>query len=462
MADDYTSFYDDLLEQSKKDEELKKGKYAGFYDDLIQAQMDEKRAQEKAIPLEDDWSKLPSNIIPSLKNRGRQTAGAFLNPIDSLTAMGKLGQSGITKMGRKLAEMTSGEDIAPRGDTEDVADMFTEDLKGRYGGWPEIRNTMITDPSGVALDATGAVSPLARLPSMSMLGKIPDVAGNLGRLGQAGLRASKIPERLYANAAGIKPSNLDRLDIASGGMRARPTSKLSEQTGGGGVGVSPAGLQKADAIKKSIGNEINKIIADAAETNMPIPRTTISKYLDAMIEENRLLPDIGDVRALEKMRDDFNTQFGDKMNLFPEEMQAWKKKAYDNVYTKDASPDPLVSGGITTKAERQMAFGAKDALEKRFPDLKDVNQEFAEVARVRPFIAERLNAVDELEPSLGKMYRQTLGSPKLRGRLAILLDKIAQGDSTAWMRGLNSREIRTLIELSGRNREFVEENFAAP
>ncbi len=406
------------------------------------------RARSRERELESDWSKLPSNILPSAENRAADFVNMLFNMPETLKAGGELMSGLVEKGGRKLAELTTGEKREPRGNREQVADAAIEALDQRYGSLERARHTAITDPTGAALDITSILSPAARAARVPSVGGAFDVVGGAGKGIQALLRKGEIPapERMYASSIGVKPSTM-----MEGSIRPSVQMGMREKIGG-----NEAGYTKLTELKDQAGAQINKIIAEAAETNQPIPRTAISKYLKGMIKDGRYNLTLGELKSLQKMLDDFNTQFGEKLNLFPEEVQAWKTSAYERAYAAEASPEPTIAKSVGTKADRKMAKGAKEQLETRFPDIKKPNKQWGETAQLEPYIKKRMDK--EPDWSLDNIHVEVL--KKLpRDKIAWALDRIAKGDMGTIEKVFNTREIRSLLEMAARNNAFFGETF---
>lgn len=165
------------------------------------------------VPL--PWSQLPGNILPS---GGRVLSGiydAFRHPIDTATALGTLGDaylppSANPDMAGGAEGMTSNVGAAPAladarasrvEETKPLRDASINALDQRYGNPVRLRNSMITDPVGVALDASTIATPFkagALIDPITQAGnalkygaKVPEIAGanTLGFTTGAGTRS---------------------------------------------------------------------------------------------------------------------------------------------------------------------------------------------------------------------------------------------------------------------------------
>jgi hypothetical protein len=361
---------------------------------------------------------------------------ALWNPWDTAKAVGGAISSGLQKGTRRYAENIAGRELPREGEEE--FDAVLDYYSDKYGTIPRAVNTLKEDPFGTMADLSPA--------GLLKRGKAPpvDPLGVAGKTVQEGLTATNIPTSLYRRGAGINPSLVEKGDvIAADAMRL-------------GIGTSRSGIKHIDRIKKSIGEQIDAIVKDATDRGVKIPKESLNKYLDAMIQENSLVFDKGDLRTLERIRNDFADQFRNIDELTPEQVQKWKVARYEKAYAGQASPEPTIAKGAATKGQRQQGRGARRALEKEMPELQRLNEDWGSAAQMRPFLANRVDAIARQDPSLGKLVRQTIAHPKFQGRIAIGLDRIARGDLGWVERNFNTHEIRTLLALAGRTEELME------
>jgi len=121
---------------------------------------------------EPSWADLPGNVIPSAIGVGKAVAQPFIHPIDTAKSLYHLGSGVAQKTG-----LQSGTENIP------YAEAAGQFVKDRYGSGAALKKSLITDPVGVAADAsmllTGGGGLAARLPGMA--GKVGEIAGTVGR-----------------------------------------------------------------------------------------------------------------------------------------------------------------------------------------------------------------------------------------------------------------------------------------
>lgn len=438
--DKYAGFYDDILtkEEREKNAVLAPATYA----DLVKTEPKITMDEFKETPARYFWEGI-SNIPESAYGLVGDLTRTAVNFEDTVKGVGELAQGTGNKMGRVAAEFMQGQELERMPERNELAaDLVGEGFSDRYGSIENALNTAVNDPVGMGLDLSGVGGVIPKL------GRATDLMGMAGRGTQRAL--GKVPERLYANSIGMRPS-----------MRAEGAGAidagLGRATGKKPVPISRKGVDRADAFKKGAGAELDKIIGEAAERMVPIPRTVVTRYLDAMIADNRYVMTAPELNKLKKIKSDFDKQFGEKQTLFPEEVQAWKTAAYERAYKKEASLAPDDATSVSAKADREMARGAKESLELRMPKLKDVNNEWASYAKLREFVEKKVDTVSQSNELFGTIMNNTLRSPRFRGRLAIILDKVQRGDMGWLEKNLNTHEIRTALVLAGRYTEMLGE-----
>lgn len=133
------------------------------------------------------WKDLPGNIGPSLVKFGGDLIQPFLHPVETAKAIGDVAAGAAAKVGIGDADQTA---------ADSVAAFFAD----RYGGWDNVKKTMIEDPVGFLADAATVLTGGAALGA-----RAPGVAGTLARA--AGRAASAIdPATNIARAVAV-PAN---------------------------------------------------------------------------------------------------------------------------------------------------------------------------------------------------------------------------------------------------------------
>lgn len=442
MATDYTGFYDKYKAggsaDPEKDEEKERNPYAKYIDDerrtleqIGDDPLEALTATLKNVP-EDAWdvgAETLSGLNPA--NWGDMAAGAL-----------ELGKSGLYKLGREFEDFYMGEETQPReGQSELAADIVMDQIGDNYGSLENIANRVINKPAHALAD----LSIFGSLPKLSKLKNLNVVTGG-GRGGQKVLGAGErpIPERMYQSSIGMPPS-----------VRVTDKGKEVAQTGiRENIPASIGGYEKVIRLKDQVGEQIGKVISDAQERGVVIPTDAVGAYLDGLIADAGKL-DAPDMKALIKMREDFNNKF-DTPTITPKQAQDWKTSRYEKAYAGESSIDSTVRKSIDTKGQRAMGKGAKEALDWDIPDVAPLNKDWGKFAELKPFIENRINQLTTENKGLDYFITKTINSMPV-DRLAIGLDRIAKGDLGWVEKNFNTHEIRTLLMLSGREQELMEQ-----
>lgn len=138
----------------------------------------------QAAPLETDWSKTLGNIPSSAYNTAAGIYDVVRHPVDFLKTVDDAATGGLRKLQpewlKSFDSAITPDWMEPAPETlqrqDETANAVGGALKDRYGGWDNIRNTIITDPVGAALDVATIYQ------------------GGAGALGKAGIisRGSKV------------------------------------------------------------------------------------------------------------------------------------------------------------------------------------------------------------------------------------------------------------------------------
>lgn len=152
------------------------------------------------VPL--PWSQLPGNILPSIGHAAASIYDAFRHPIDTGTNLVKLGVGALDSLPQpymtperraQVSANTTPDMTAARAEDKTLAANAGDALDQRYGSLIRLRNTAITDPAGMALDAATIATPFKGGALLDPLTQ----AGNALKYG------AKIPESIGANTLGF-------------------------------------------------------------------------------------------------------------------------------------------------------------------------------------------------------------------------------------------------------------------
>lgn len=160
--------------------------YNKFYSDMPRADFDQKLGVQQQAPEQpaDDlsWSDVPGaalkNLPKSAVQFGKDIVQPFVHPVETGTSMANLGMGVLEKLGGFAGPLGFISQKIGGGQHEKYADAVGKFLMDRYGSADAVKNTLATDPVGVAADVatvlSGGEMATARVPSIS--GKIGAVA----------------------------------------------------------------------------------------------------------------------------------------------------------------------------------------------------------------------------------------------------------------------------------------------
>ena len=411
-----------------KDEEEKRGRFD------VYSPEDQKRIAERAMRRADPRlavGQAAMNFPGSVKGVAEDIYSAVTSPIETAKAVGTLAESGVRKLDRLANKYIAGIETLPEG--EEAIDAAIEGVKGRYGSGEAILDTLAEDPAGMMLDVAGVATPFKGA-------RLFEPTGLVGKAAQPVVgRAS---DAMYKQAAGIPPSTLDA------------GTDLARRSAREGYAVAPRGLKSADAVKDAVNSDLNKMITDSMEGLPMIPKTTIVRGFDDLMEYYREVPDgTKAVEYLKKKRQEFLDEFPNRDDLHTFQVHKWKTRAYETAYEKAAKG----KADRKVRAYRDSARTSKEALQEQIPGYKEANQKWATAAEIRPYIEERIDAIAKQEPGLAKTINTVLMRPGVMSQIAIGMRRLADGDLGWLEKNLNSAEIRTVLALAGRNQQNLEE-----
>jgi hypothetical protein len=222
------------------------------------------------------------------------------------------------------------------------------------------------------------------------------------------------------------------------------TKKGHEKIAGTKVDGVPMG-----GLKQRIASDIDDMIAQSEEAGRMIPSYQINRYLEDMKAAHKGTE--GGNKAIEEItrqQGSLFDEFGNRLFIKPSELQKYKKKIYQDVY--EARTDTARRHDLDTKIKAEKGRGAKDTLEELVPEISDANARYGELAELDEWIVNTVNRMDKIaDPSAMKMITNTLKVPGFRSKVAIALNRLAEGDMGWLEKNLNTNEIRTVLALSG-------------
>ena len=431
--------------------------------------VDEPTIQQAGVDF--STGRMISNIPGSAMNIVADTGRAVLNPVETAQAIGGLAMSGVELMGRKLAEFTTGSEIAPREGKEDQIRAVGGYIKNRYGSVDGFKTALMDDPVGVLLDvsATGVFS------------KIPKVA-NIAKYGEMGtalktVMPKNVVEKLYQSAAKFNLTNKVTPEV----RRANINTAVEY-----GIMPTTSGYIKIRGTEDILNSQMDDLIKDHmaktgyAPGNATVPVESIMRHFP------ELRKDIGSIDAnaaekiakINKWEESMRNQWGSRTHITVEELQKFKKRAYEDVATWGKKKQGKKKG--TETAGR----GAKETLVEHIPEAAEINRQLSQLYRLQPELRAAANRVDKapIVPLGSKLTGAAvigggawLGSPvlgvsvalaealmanaKFRAGMAIAIGKMKGTGAAKYINdNINTPEVRIALAMAGRAEESAEKS----
>lgn len=327
-----------------------------------------------------DYRKSLNNAWPSAKQFADDLTYPIRHPIDTFQGIQSLASGVAQKMATDNPENYSNPQNVLA--AEAVGDFYSD----RYGGWDEIKRTAEEDPIGIAADLASALT-LGLGTAAKIPGKVGNIAGKASKLA-----AVLDPTTLPTHVAKAIPSR----QIYRAGMKFKHNPKnskvvsrakakvLSDKAYDLGITPNDAGADKLARARAIAGDNI-----DASVSNMPqdgIPTQAIGRYLPEERAEmlrtgkkskSRAYVDSFDA-ATEEYMNRVSGQHGDTMT--PVEMNNAKIGRYNEA--TDAAYGGNPKNPADQQANKIMGRGAKEVLEDANPDLRGLNEDYANISRI--------------------------------------------------------------------------------
>jgi hypothetical protein len=362
----------------------------------------------------------------------------FLSPAETAEAMYRLSKG----IGQKLIPGIQEDEYL----VNSLVDMF----KTRYGGIDNFKETLATDPAGVAADistfllgagfATRVAAKAGKISKLQKTGEVLKKAGESIEPLTAITRGTKkvvktlipkeMPSKLYEHAVkfSIKlprktRNKLTKIALAE---RTMPTVK---------------GLDKLQEKINVLNKEIAKIMDIATAEGRKIPTRVIFRHLRELKKQKLLGGDArSDIRQINSIMKDIvwaNKQIRKEKYFTPSELQTIKQSLYKKtkkLYTQ-ISEKP-----IKGEARQQLARGIKDALEIMGPEVKQLNKRDSNLLALHEEmekVVARLTGQDlmnfrtSIQPSrkfsiVPYITLGLIGTPKVKAKLAIVAESLKQ------------------------------------
>ena len=336
---------------------------------------------------------------------------------------------------------------------EKIIDDLKQEIKYRYGGIENIKETFATDPVGLVADVatlfTGA-------------GKAVETAGAAAKL----QKVSKAGEMVKRTAMAAEPFNVGRQALAKSVGAAIPKAlpsklfkssakfstvlseqertKLAQIAVDNEIMPTSKGLDKLNAKISGLNDTITGLVDDATTRGKRVPMKRLFTEFGALEKEVALTGrPIAAQRAINNVRKEItkiNKQVGRK-DYSPQEIQKLKQNIYKETgsYYSSISENPA-----SVKAQQAVARAAKESLEEIFPEIKHLNKAEGEFIQLKNAIersAARIENRDILgigatgktgagglvggaPGAAGGLVLGVLDTPKVKARIAIAANKL--------------------------------------
>lgn len=312
-----------------------------------------------AEPVDFDLGTMVSNIPESGGQVAEDLYNVVRHPIDTATGIYNVVKGTMNKFTP---------DVQP---SEKYADAVVDFAKERYGDMDKFKQTLMQDPVGVLGDFAGVLS-LGSMAVPKYGSSIAKVAGAIDPLNLAVSGGSK----LISNLPKVKniPSDLYKSSAKFG--KKFDSDVVAETALREKIMPTNVGIEKADSLIRGLNEEIDMLIDSSVESGQRIPRKALYKHLkSARMKIGGVKLDAqDDLKKLNKIVSKFEEHMKAKgasgEQLTAREVQEFKKGIYDTIKWKEGQNTGSKAKNITRKA---IAKGAKEELEKIFPQIKGIN-----------------------------------------------------------------------------------------
>lgn len=428
-----------------------------------------KRAPKDAI-------QMAKNLPGSMYKAGADLVQTVTNPVDTLKAVGGLGESLLKKGQRNVNQLVSGVDIAPKG--EEAADAFGKYLKGRYGGLDELRNTVITDPAGAMLDVSSVAIPggsAARVPAVARVASAVEPVNVLKNALKSAAKPAipkVLPETMYRNANRLRfPETMSDADMSAA---------LQAGLNAGGIRATEKGLTQLNKITKPLKEQADQIVNDATVRGQQLYADDIFTHFPELRKQKGGIKVEGpkDLAKIQKVEDTIRSTFNGRWGITPREMMDFKTDAYKKVWDKfSGKKKSQTVADIYHTASR----GARESLDTALPEVAAINQKLSPLLDLKHPVRKGAKAP---KMTVGNVLRKTAPaaastamagltmsafgpipglaaaaatylatSPAMKTKMAVALNKIKQGD-TDWLdNNLTATQARIALSMAGREEE---------
>ena len=439
--------------------------------------------QPKEQP-EQDFSMLQTikNIPSSAGNLANDLVHSVMNPIDTITGIGKTMQSGGMMLDKKLqgalpekAQSLLGGDSSyyeDKGITEDPIKAVGKFYKDRYGSVDSAKQTLMKDPVGALFDASTVVSgagSATRVPSISKAGAVMNpvnstinavkYGGDLVTKGAGKLIPESLPANMYESVAKFSTT------LPEGQRAAMVRTALDNK-----IMPTSKGAAKLDGMIKNLNTTIDDLISTAQAQGKTIPKAAIYKNLKGLRDKKGgvRLDASSDLQSIDDIVRGFESHLKsiNKKHLTPKDLQDLKVSAYQSI---NFDAKRMKGSPIKEDTYKSVARGAKEGLEQLSPNIGPTNKKLGSLYELQPHLQRSAGRIDNrnlipidapMQVGVGGVLANTpgaiaggvttlLGNPKIKAATALKLQKMI--DSSSQLKfpttnvGLSNAEIMSIL-----------------
>ena len=399
MTDDQKAQYKARLEKLQAENNF--AEFEKVKNEYIQAR--------DAKPVDYQFGQSASNFLPSLGQAFSDIGTAVMNPIDTVTNVGRLARSGVANAGQmlqdalpesvvsnmnRLENTLTGRDLptenakANQLANQEMGEAFAGMLDDRYGSMDALKTTAMEDPAGLLLDLssvfTGGGAALAK--TGGKVGAVGEKIADVGRKIDPISNTIKAPGALFEKLAGETASKKlyqSAMKPPKKNLEINP-SLLDE---GLELGVTPSrrSIEKIADARKEIGAEVRSI-EEAASVIPSIPDKALFTEIGAL--RSRFAPPlmnaIEDAKLIDEVvkRQAASLEAFGRKKLTVAEVAAIKRDIYKNV-DFDIVNKPNNRKFASEEAQKAVAVAARKAIEKVVPEVKELNKVYGKLTDIQ-------------------------------------------------------------------------------
>lgn len=373
-----------------------------------------------------DFGTMVENIPSSAANVAKDLWHAISNPVDTATGIGRAALGGAQML------------IPGEQEYEPYAEAVGQHFANRYGDANAIKQTLMDDPYGVVGDTAGLLSGIGTLPKM---GKVGQLGAAIDPVNQA-LRG--MPKSMM-NLPGMQGYPASLYNSAAKFYKKYDGPGMSQRAIDYGIMPTEGGIQKIQNLTGAIDDQISSMIDSSVKAGERINATDVLKHIKGVEKEmtNFNLDAATNKSQIQAVVDNFNemVESQGKTTVTASEMQNFKREIYNSIKWDRTRQ----TGSMATEnARKAIAMGAKEAIEKVMPEVKDLNLEWGDLIELQEALegpASRIGRRDVI--GLGATSKGILGgvtadvpgaiggfiigladNPTLKARIAMQLEEV--------------------------------------